>query len=245
LVVLLLQRDHRLAGTGLSLALATLPGLIGMNVALGGWMNTAMSLALEREDGTLLGAKATPNGMIGYLTAKITLSFLNTAFGLVVFIVAGLLLLPDLRAVQIGDWLLLIGVFVLSMLACLPWGAIMGSVVETAGAGFGPTFLPMSVLVRISGIFYPITALAGWLQAIAQAFPVYWLGLGMRHALMPDAAVAAEIGQSWRTAETFGVLTLWALVGLLVAPRMLRGMARREAGSVVEARRQHAKWTGV
>ena len=48
--------------------------------------------------------------------------------------------------------------------------------------------LPMMGLIAISGIFYPITALPGWLQWIAQVFPVYWLGLGMRSALLPDAA---------------------------------------------------------
>ena len=45
-LVLVFQRDSELSGTGFSLALATLPGLIGMNVAMGGWMGTAQTLAL-------------------------------------------------------------------------------------------------------------------------------------------------------------------------------------------------------
>src|SRR5687768_13063347 len=72
-LVLVFQRDADLAGTGFSLALATLPGLIGMNIAIGGWMGTAQTLAVEREDGTLLRAKSTPNGMVGYLVARVTL----------------------------------------------------------------------------------------------------------------------------------------------------------------------------
>jgi ABC-2 type transport system permease protein len=76
------------------------------------------------------------------------------------------------------------------------------------------------------------------LQWLAQALPIYWIGLGMRSAVLPDAAAAAEIGGSWRTLETFGVLLAWSLGGLLAAPGVLRRMARRESGSLMEERRR-------
>ena len=59
--------------------------------------------------------------------------------------------------------------------------------------------LPSLGLAAISGIFYPIAALPGWVQGVAQA-----------------------------------------PAGLLIAPGVLRRMARRESGSSMEARRlQH------
>ena len=61
-------------------------------------------------------------------------------------------------------------------------------------------------------------------------------GLGMRSALLPDAMSAAEIGESWRQVETICVLGVWAIVGFVVAPVVLRRMARRESGSSVAAR---------
>jgi ABC-2 type transport system permease protein len=79
-----------------------------------------------------------------------------------------------------------------------------------------------------------------WVQWIAQVFPMYWLGLGMRSALLPDSALAVEIGHSWRGWETFGVLGIWAVIGLALAPAVLRRMARRESGSTVAARREKA-----
>ena len=91
--------------------------------------------------------------------------------------------------------------------------------------------MPVLVLLGISGIFYPIQDLWRWVQVVAQLFPMYWLGLGMRSAFLPDAAAAAEIGGSWRTLETVLVLGAWATVGLLVAPGVLRRMARRQSGS--------------
>ena len=239
-LVLVFQRDSDLAGTGYSLALATLPGLIGMNVAMGGWMGTAQTLAVEREDGTLLRAKSTPNGMVGYLVARITLAILNTSLGLVVFLVAGLFLLPSLSDVPLTGWAMLLGVYLVGMFATMPWGAIVGASVKSSGAGFGLSFLPMVVLIAISGIFYPITGMPDWLHPVALVFPVYWLGAGMRDALLPEAAGAAELGGQFHTWETFGVLGLWAVIGLAFAPRVLRAMARRESGSAVESRKQAA-----
>jgi ABC-2 type transport system permease protein len=100
--------------------------------------------------------------------------------------------------------------------------------------------LPVMAVTAISGIFYPSYALPGWVQGIAQVFPIYWLGLGMRSAFLPDAAVAAEIGDSWRRLETLAVLGVWAVVGLGVAPMVLGRMARRESGSAVNDRRRQA-----
>lgn len=239
-LVLVFQRDADLSGTGFSLALATLPGLIGMNIAMGGWMGTAQTLAVEREDGTLLRAKSTPNGMLGYLVARVTLAILSTALGLVIFIVAGLFLVPGVTDVPAMGWVMLLVVFLLGMMATMPWGAVVGALVKSSGAGFGLSFLPMIVLIAISGIFYPITGMPDWVHPIAMVFPVYWLCAGMRDALLPEAAGAAELGGHFHTWETFGVLGLWAVIGLAVAPRVLRAMARRESGSAVESRKQAA-----
>jgi len=47
-----------------------------------------------------------------------------------------------------------------------------------------------------------------------------------------------EVGHSWRHLATFGVLSAWAVAGLLAAPILLRWVARRESGSSVAARRE-------
>jgi ABC-2 type transport system permease protein len=60
----------------------------------------------------------------------------------------------------------------------------------------------------------------------------------MRSALLPAAAEAVELGGSWRNLETIAVLGAWAVLGLVVAPIVLRRMARRESGSRVAQRRE-------
>jgi ABC-2 type transport system permease protein len=244
IAVLWFQRDATIPGTEISLALATLPSLIGMSVLATGWMGAAQQLAVEREDGTLLRAKSTPDGMLGYLVARVTFAALNTGLGVVVFLVAGLLILDGLGDVPPTGWVLMVAVLLLGLLATMPWGAIIGSLVKSSQAGFGLSFLPAAAMIAISGIFYPISGLPDWLHPVAQVFPMYWLGLGMRAALSPEAAAAAEIGGSWRHLETFAVLGLWAVVGLAIAPRIMRRMAQRESGSVLEERRQRAMQFG-
>lgn len=98
--------------------------------------------------------------------------------------------------------------------------------------------LPLIILGAISGIFYPITALAGWIQVIAQIFPVYWLALGFRSIFSPEAAAALEIGGTWRTTETIVILAAWAVIGFIVAPRIIKKMTRKVSGGEVEAARQ-------
>lgn len=240
LVVLGFQRGSTVEGTDISLAMATLPSIVGLMVAFGGTMGAALGLAVEREDGTLLRAKAIPNGMIGYVVAGVLSVALYTTLGLAMILIPGLFLLDELAAAGVSGWATLAWVLTLGLLATLPWGVIIGSLVKSPGTGFNLTMLPISALTAISGIFYPISAMPDWVQGVAQVFPIYWLGLGMRSALLPDAAVAAEIGESWRHAEMIGVLSVWAVVGLVIAPSVLRRMARRESGASVEARRQKA-----
>lgn len=238
-VTLFFQRDAVVPGTAVPLASVTLPGVLGMMIALGAVSGVAGSLAIEREDGTLLRAKATPHGMAGYLVARVVTASLATALGLLTILVPGLFLVPELLGAGTG-WVTLIGVLALGLLATLPWGAVIGSFANGPNSLFGLVLMPLSVLTAISGIFYPIAALPGWLAGVAQVFPVYWLGLGTRSALLPDAAVAAEIGGSWRTPETVAVLVVWAVVGFVVAPMVLRRMASRESGADMQERRDRA-----
>ena len=238
ILVLFLMRGHHLPGTSFSLGSATLPGVIGMNIAVGGITGVTALLAVDREDGTLLRAKATPGGMTAYVLGKITLTSGTALIGLVLTLILGLIAFPGLAVTAVG-LLTLVWVALLGLLATIPLGIALGSTIKD------PRFLtlivlPFSALTAISGIFYPITHLPGWLQGIGQLFPMYWLGLGVRAALLPDALKSVELDGSWRLGYVLLALTGWAAAGLLVAPPILRRMAQRESGSRVAARRERA-----
>ncbi|WP_373569117.1 ABC transporter permease [Streptomyces alfalfae] len=231
-------RDVSFGGTGFALGTLVLPGILGMNAAMA-MVSMSQLLATEREDGTLLRAKAIPNGVPAYLIGKIVSVAGGVVVDLAIFLVPGLFVVPGLTVGSLGSWLTLGWVLALGLVATLPIGAVLGSVFSSA-RGQGLLTLPVLALIGTSGIFCPVTSMPEWAQWTAQAFPVYWLGLGMRSALLPESAVTVEIGESWRHLETVGVLTGWAIAGLVLAPVVLRRMARRESGSAVAERREKA-----
>ncbi|XVS66625.1 ABC transporter permease [Actinosynnema sp. CA-299493] len=237
LVVMYAFGDGAVPGLDFPLGARAVPGILAMSAVFSGLMGLAMTLTMDREDGTLLRAKATPNGVLAYVVGKVLGKAAMTVAVLVLILVPAMLLFDGLRPGRVSTWVTLAWVLVLGLLAVLPLGAIVGAVFgSTQSLGF-VTLLVMALVV-VSGVFYPITALPEWVQWVGQAFPLYWLGLGLRSALLPDAVAAAEIGGSWRHLETVIALGAWTVVGLALASVTLRRMARRESGSSVAARRE-------
>jgi ABC-2 type transport system permease protein len=238
LAAMIWTRHTHVPGTDFSLGTTMLVSVLGLNVGVYGFVTMGDLLVVEREDGTLLRAKAIPNGMLGYLLGKVVNISGQTAFAAAATLLAGAFLFKGLAIGNPGSWLTLAWVLVLGLLAVLPLGAVLGSLFPSQRSA-GPWWvLLLGGLGAISGIFYPITHLPTALQWIAQVFPMYWLGLGSRSALLPNAMAAVEIGHSWRHLATFGVLSAWAVAGLVLAPIVLRRTARRESGSAVAARRE-------
>ena len=236
LLAIFFLQDRSFQASGFTLGTLALPSVLGMFTTFG-MLLMVQYLSAEREDGTLLRAKAIPNGIGGYFIGKLVMVSGTILAYLAILLIPGLLIVDGLDVGNVGSWFTLAWVLLLGLVATQSLGAVLGSLVSSSrGASY--LSLPVMGLIAISGIFYPITALPGWLQGIAQAFPMYWLGLGMRSALLPNSAVSVEIGQSWRHLETIGVLGAWAVLGLVVAPIVLRRMARQESGSHVAERRE-------
>jgi ABC-2 type transport system permease protein len=241
-VVILLAADAKhkdLPGTHFPIGATMLVGMLVVNIGLNGMAGLGVRLTADREDGTLLRAKATPNGMLGYLTGRIVVVSGTIMLTAVSLLIVGLAPFGGLALGSATRWLTLAWVLALGLLATLPVGAVLGSLLPSL-RNATVVMIGTFGLIGISGVLYPITQLSAWLQWIGQAFPLYWLGLGIRSALLPGNLAAVEIGHSWRHLATAGVLGAWAIAGLVLAPVLLRRAARREAGSRVAARRERA-----
>ena len=237
---LLIRKDDTVEGTDLLVPAVSLPSILGGLLAFGIVIGPAYSLAMEREDGTLLRHKAIPHGLRGYFTGSLLLHSLGIVPQMLIILVPSFLLFDDVMSGGAGGWATVVWVVVLGTLATMPLGMIIGALVPSTQKVGTWGMLPVIVLAGISGIFYPIQELWGWVQVVAQIFPMYWLGLGMRSAFLPDSAAALEIGDSWRTGWTALVLGAWAVAGWIVTPIVLRRMARRQSGSQVLAARDAA-----
>lgn len=236
---LFLGRNTEVEGTDLLLPSVALPSILGALIAFGVIIGPAYTLAMEKEDGTLLRHKAVPHGIVGYFSGQLFFQSANLAPQLVVVLVPSFLLFDGLMADASG-WLTVLWVLVLGLLAALPIGMVIGALVPSTQKVGTWGMLPVMVLTGISGIFYPLQQLWDWVQVVAQVFPIYWLGLGMRSAFLPDDAATLEVADSWRTLETAAVLGAWAVAGAIVTPMLLRRMARRQTGSQVQAAKDAA-----
>lgn len=234
--LLFMQRGN-FQGSDVGLGAMNLPSIIAMAVLFSAVMGIAGVLAIDRSNGTLLRSKSVPNGTTGYLVGEITSNAILAIFQAVLLLVVGLVLFGELEFGTPDRWLLFAAVILLGLLAVLSIGAVVGALVNSP-KNMGLVMLPMMGLIGISGIFYPLVALPIWLQWIAQVFPLYWFGLGLRASLLPEGMAAVEVAGSWRLEWVFIMLTLWAVVCLALAPKLLARMARRESGSTFAARRR-------
>lgn len=238
ILLLWFNRDSEIDGVPLSFPALALPGLLAAMVVFGGVVGPAFALVTEKEDGTLLRAKAAPHGIVGYVTGQVVFQALGVLPMLVIVLVPSAFLFDGIMFRGATGWVAAVGFLLLGLLAAIPLGLAIGAVARKPSHVTTWGLLPVFGLITISGVFVPLQALWGWLQGVAQVFPMYWLGAGMRWAFLPQEAVAFELGGTWRPVEALVVVGAWALLGLLLAPVLLRRMSRRESGSVVQARRE-------
>ncbi|MFJ2442477.1 ABC transporter permease [Streptomyces sp. NPDC087658] len=210
-----------------------------------GLFNLPQMLVTEREEGALLRLRATPGGIPAYLIAKCLL-VIGMAVGNLVLLLAATALLTDGPLPHgPGDWLTLLWVTMLGLLAVVPLGAAIGAVLPNPREALALIMLPTIALLMTSGAVFPITSLPVPVQQVASVFPLKWMAQGLRSALLPDAARAAEATGSWELPTVALVLTAWAVLGFLLAIPLLRRAARRESGSRLSARHHKAAQSGA
>jgi ABC-2 type transport system permease protein len=59
--------------------------------------------------------------------------------------------------------------------------------------GLEMTNIIKALVLLVSGVYYPITVLPGWLQALSRISPAYYMLTGMREALLEGAGVSAQL----------------------------------------------------
>lgn len=241
LALLWFNRDEPLPGTTLTLPQVALPGLLAGILMFAIVIGPAYALALEREDGTLLRCRVAPWGLHGYLVGLATLTLLSLLPLLVIVLGGAAVLFDGAVPTDVGRWGLIVLTLLLGILATLPIGFAIGSLVPRIQQVTTWGMLPIAVLAGISGIVGDMERLWDWVQVVAQAFPLYWLGHLMRYAFLPEAAAAGELYGTWRIGPGVAILLAWTVVGSVLATGLVRRMARRQSGAAVaEARDQAA-----
>lgn len=223
--------DGDIPGSTVPMADLMVAGGIATMVVQAGLLTLTQALAVEREDGTLLRMRAIPHGIAVYLVAKTVVVTLTALGGSVLTLVGGVLFVGSSLPRDPQHWLILVSVATLGLLAVVPFGAALGAVLPNAREALGYLMIPLLALMVFSGLYFPIAGLPGAVQDIAQAFPLKWTAQGLRAALLPDSALGAETAEAWELPKVYLINAAWAVVGFLLAPRVLQRMTRRATGN--------------
>ncbi|MFD0053756.1 ABC transporter permease [Streptomyces sp. NPDC127168] len=232
-------------GTRTPMAHLVLAGFAAYLMFQIGLISLPQMLVTEREEGALLRLRATPGGIPAYLVAKCLLVVVTTVATLAVLLGLAALLVDGPLPQGPGGWVTLLWVSTLGLLAVVPLGTAIGAVLPNPREALALIMLPTMALLFTSGAVFPLTSLPVPVQQVASVFPLKWMAQGLRSALLPDSARAAEAAGSWELPMVALVLAAWAVLGFLLAVPLLRRAARRESGSRLSARHRKAEQSGA
>jgi ABC-2 type transport system permease protein len=212
-------------GSQMSAAEYFLPGMISAGILLTSFQTMAMSVAAERDDGTLKRLRSTPMPPVSYFLGKVGL-VVTTALAQQVLLLAVAKFafgvdLPDTAA----RWLTFAWVFGLGAFAGTVLGIAYSSLASARTVG-AVVVAPMLILQFISGVYFAFTDIPGWLQQVASVFPLKWIAQGMRSVFFPDELASMEMAGAWEHGRTAMVLGVWAVLGLVLCVLTFRWFKR-------------------
>jgi ABC-2 type transport system permease protein len=193
------------------------PGIAGMSVMSTTFVALAYNMTFLREEGVLKRIRGTPMSGSSYLGAILANAVTNTVLQIAIIVVAG--------QVFFGtgwprDWGELI-VFVVAGVICFAsLGVAFSHIIpnfESTSAYVNAVFLPV---ILISGVFYDVKHIPGFIKGIAQVLPLTHLIDGLSGAMVKGTDLATNI-------SSLGVIAGWSVLGILLAVRGFSWEQRR------------------
>ncbi len=194
-----------------------------LGLAFFDYLGTALqSLSYSLREGQLTGTLetllVTQTGLETIVLGSSLYAFLATTVRVAAYLLVGVALfgLP-LGGANWGATLILL---LLSVAAFSSLGILSACFLLLFKKGNPFNWLLLSASGVLGGVFYPVSALPGWLQTLAQLLPLTHCLEGMRRALLGGAGLE----ELWRPA---GALALFAGLGLPLALTLFRWSVRR------------------
>jgi ABC-2 type transport system permease protein len=194
-----------------------LPGIAGMSVMATTFTALAFNMTFLREQGILKRMRGTPLPSRTYLGGIALNALTNTVVQIVVVVLAGKAIFGIGWPQNLGELIVFVflGVLCFSSLGVALAHAIPNF--ESAPVYVNVVFLP---LIFISGVFYDVQKVPGFLRDIAQALPLKHLIDGLEGGMVTGSG----IGSHW---TAILVLLLWTAVGVFLAVRGFSWEQRR------------------
>jgi len=187
-----------------------LPGYIAAFIMTNGVIGATATISELRRNGTVKRLAATPLSKSSWILSNIlqqtTLAFMLTAvmviFGWIIFDVHAL---PNIYAIL----LIFMGAVTFSSI-----GMILGGVIKDVEAASGAGNAIAFPMMFLSGAFWPIEMMPGYLQMIAKFLPLYYFHDGLRSIMIMDNPSGAYL--------SFLIMGVLAVVLIVIATKVTR-----------------------
>lgn len=172
----------------------------------------SIPLVSQREKGILkrLGATPLPRGT--FVASNVIMRLIIAAVQTVLIVGIGAWLFG---VTVIGNIAIAVGLITLGALTFLAIGYIIAAWARTEESANAMTSVVQFPLMFLSGIFFPISFMPGWLQPVAAFMPLTYLADGLRQTMVGGAAYAS-LGVDAL------VLGAWMVISFLISARFFR-----------------------
>jgi ABC-2 type transport system permease protein len=216
-------------GAGISAAQYYVTSMIATGVMLTSFQAMAISIAIERDDGTLKMLRGTPMPPMAYFIGKVGQVLVTTVVQIVLLLTIARLAYSVALPGTMELWVRLAWLAALGSAAGTTLGIAFSSVPRTGRTASAVVTPVVLILQFISGVYFPYGQLPSWMHALASVFPLKWMAQGMRSVFLPSWFVQQEPSDSYQLGLGAVVLAVWLVVGLLVATRTFRWVVERRA----------------
>ena len=211
---------------GISVAQYYAPAMIASGIFLSSFQTLALTIALERDDGTLKRLRGTPMPPMAYFLGKIGLVIITSVLQVGILLALSALLFDvDLPSTS-DKWLTFAWIFLLGSASGTVLGIAFSVVPKNARSAAAIVTPVVLILQFISGVYFVFYDLPPWMQQTGALFPVKWLAQGMRSVFLPDRMAALEAAGTWEHGTTALALVAWLLIGLVACRLVFRWTPR-------------------
>ena len=218
----------RIHGTNVRFSQVYTTGLLAGGLASTTFLNLAVAIAGERENGGLKRLAGTPMPKTAYFLGKAIVVLVTCSLETAVLLIFGHFVYNVAFPATLDRWFTFIWVTVLGATAMALLGVAISSVPRTARSAAPVANLPLLVLEFISGVFVPFTSLTTGIYNFAGIFPLRWIAEGYRSALLPTYFEYVKPTGSSDHATMALVLGGWCVAGLVLSRWTFRWTGRGE-----------------
>jgi ABC-2 type transport system permease protein len=187
------------------------PGILAMAIMQLG-IFAAMPLVVQRENRVLKRLGATP-------LRRSTMILSTVVFRLLIAIGQAALIIIVARLVfhvpMLGNWFFLVGMVILGALTFLTMGFMISAFAKTQESAMPLLMMVQFPMMFLSGIFFPLEMMPGFMRPIMDAMPLTYLADSIRQIMVDSSALHPQL-------VNVGVLVGWFAVCLIVAVRFFK-----------------------